>query len=247
MKFQRRSGVGLLVLLGLCCQICPPESLAQCSPEEKVATFVVEGVLAGEEMSLSRLFVATHGDESYPSDEQMIESIGFSYPHSIWKLVEFEKHSVFYAAPFDFGVEAIIDRRSGAIAYHASIAWWGGGSIQFPASSNHGWSIDSSNTASPPATISVAADAYWYAEGNGEPQDIATSILEYLRTTDVFESFASCGDYSAVCYLAVPGPQGFPDPPYAVVVVNGHCGPPWNDAPVSTESASWGSVKGLFR
>ena len=228
--------------------VSPAQVFAQCSQDEVLAVFIIDGVKSGEQPSIRDLYVMTHGAETNPSDEEMIDSLGASYlVGTISNIAEFEAFTVFYARPMDFGYAAIVDHRSGGIMYEDPLGWFAGGEdVAFPPGSNYSWNIDESDLAPTPAAIGVAADADWPL-GFGEPEVLAQGIIDYVRGSDVVKSIGTCGPYNILCYFSFPAPGGGYPPPYGVVVVNGHCGPPWGGAPVAVEAESWGSIKALYR
>ena len=219
---------------------------AQCSLTEQIATFVVTGVEAGSELQVTTLFVLEKAADTFPTDEQMISSIGFFAPNNIQKIDEFEAFSVFSAEASDSGVDAIIDRRTGAVVYRASIEWWVAGTIQTPEVSNFEWASDESGLAPPPLSVDVSSGLHWYSVYFGDPQVLSQAVVDLLRTTDTVKSFGACGDYQVLCYFTNLWGQGT-TALYAIVVVYGACGPPWNGSPVGTETTTWGTVKALYR
>lgn len=135
---------------------------------------------------------------------------------------------------------------SGAIAYSALKNWWADPIVTIPTSSNFDLPTSSLLPENPPESIQSAVDPYWY-NYQGTPETIIDSVSDFVLKTDVLVSFSQCGPYRVMIYLSNPSPQGYLLGHWAVVVVSGHCGPPWNYAPVSAENMSWGQVKALYR
>ena len=241
-----RHGACAWVLVAIACG-CPARAPAQCSDNEIIAVFIVDGVIVGEQPSVRNLYVMNHNTETFPSDEEMIASIGASaLVGPISNIAEFDAFTVFYAPPSDFGYEAIIDHRSGGIMYKSPLSWFSVIDVEIPQGSNYEWNIDQGSLAPTPAAIGVATSAYWYT-WYGVPETLAQGLVTYLRGSDVLKSFGLCGDYNTFCYFSHPAPGNAFYLPYAVVVVNGFCGGPWNGAPVAIEALSWGSVKIIYR
>lgn len=222
--------------------------IADCSDGEMTAVFIVSGIYPGTDLQLDLLTVFPVGETTYPTDEQMISSIlsiqpGYNYQQTelVGPFYQYFQH------PGDFGAVAIVDSRNGAVDFAGTVVWMGEGSVNAPSVSTFDWSFPSVNPASEPQSVEVMDNPYWN-ESLSTPEEVTDSTLAYLRQTDVLLSFNACGPYSVVSYIYTPA-VGATDPLVAqcVVLVSGHCGPPWSGEPVSTESVSWGQVKSLFR
>ena len=219
------------------------ESPAQCSPGEMTAVFILEGILPGEEISIEKLHVYEVGEATYPSEQEMIDSIPQYSGYGYYFHSSFGAFHLFSRSPMDSGGAAIIDSRSGEIAFAGTIGWWGGGSIVIPVTSTHPWAL-SPIIAESPSEFGMLPNPNCYFFSEEELTEISNRILEYLLGVDLVVNFGECGAYGLVVFLHAPNAQWIDGEERGVAVVYGNV---WSDEPVATESESFGGLKALFR
>ena len=245
---------GTCLLLATVVFLFPGMATAQCSEEEMAAVFIVSGIYPGTSLQIEMLHLHRVGEATYPDEQQLLDAINAVQPGDYYLQVGLVGPLYHYFnEPMDFGGVAIIDSRDGVVTFAGTVVYMGVGEPSFPVVSTHNWNALAGSLAAPPDSLGVMNNLFWPDDFDWESQygsevGIAGSVLDLLRQLDVLHSFAQCGDYSAISYVYTPS-VGVIQPTYAqcVVVVRGSCGPPWNGAPISIESQSWGRVKGLFR
>lgn len=240
--------LGVAVVAALLTATIALPAAADCSDGEVSAVFRISGLMPGDAMSVDVLAVTPVGPATYPDDGAIISDLLALMPDvaPIWQSQgDAGPISLFVSPPADFGGAALVDRRDGAILFAGTVIWSGLGQVVTPIASTHPWTGGLNSPAAPPASGEILI--LEWDDAFGTPVDITVAGLEILLRTDVVHSFAACGEYSAVAFIYTPT-VGFLDPTVAelVVVVQGHCGPPWNGDPVASERLSWSSIKSLF-
>ena len=174
----------------------------------------------------------------------VMEKIG---PGSYTGIASAGPFHLFFEEPGDFGGTAIVDGRDGAIAFAGTVIWLGCGVINVPDGSTHGWTFPGGDAALGPGDVEILPNEYW-GDIFGSPDSVTTMTLDYLRQSDVLKSFGACDTYDVVSYIYTPA-VGATDPTLAgcVIIVSGHCGPPWNGDEVPIRPTSWNKVKARYK
>ncbi len=216
------------------------QAFAECSETEHTAVFLVEDIypIVPE---LVLLDIAPLGEVTNPSYGEMIAAVQDVQPESDYEHVgEAGPFHLFRAQPDDYGACAIVDGRDGRVIFAGTVVFFGFGTVTSPNLSSHPWSFPLGEPAPPAETVEILPNEWWSIQW-GEPLDIAATVVDYLRTTDVVRSFSDCGSYNVVAYLYTPG-MG----PYmatSLIIISGLVGPPWNtavtQAPTPPTPASW--------
>lgn len=247
MNQQKCSNMVLSLFLAGAFVSCSGELLAQCSSGEMTAVYILEGILPGEEaVSIEKLHVYEVGEATYPSEQEMIDSIPQSSGSGYHFRSSFGAFHLFSRSPMDSGGAAIIDSRSGEIAFAGTIGWWGGGTIDIPDASTRPWDI-SPTIAEAPSEFGMLSNPNCYFFTEEELAEISDGILEYLLGVDLVVNFGECGSYGLIVFLHAPNAQWIDGEERGVAILYGNCTPLWSNVPVSTKRASFGGVKALFR
>ena len=235
--------VGALLL----CPLVGGQVLADCSEDEMTAVFIVSGIYPGTNLEIHLLTVEPVGEAIYPSEAEMIASVQAIQPGSYTGIASAGPFHLFFEEPGDFGGTAIVDGRDGAIAFAGTVIWLGCGVINVPDGSTHGWTFPGGDAALGPGDVEILPNEYW-GDIFGSPDSVTTMTLDYLRQSDVLKSFGACDTYDVVSYIYTPA-VGATDPTLAgcVIIVSGHCGPPWNGDEVPIRPTSWNKVKARYK
>gem|GEM_PF-2358728 len=230
----------------------PASGFAQCSEQEMTAVFVVDGIHPGTSLTLTDLMIRGTGDFSFPPDKDMIEAVAALQPNDYCNYIRLNSAGnlvQFFCEPMDTGGIGLVDERTGVVAFAGTSIWMGTGQVTCPPFSTHAWSWPGGAPAAPPSVLNVLQCPFWPDLPDYETQEaIGDNVLTYLRDTDVLKSFAACGPYTAVWYIYVPvACCGGLDEAKGVMVVQGACGPPFNNQPIPVERRAWDSLKSLYR
>lgn len=206
-------------------ETCEPGSDLQWTPEV-------------EELRLTLLDVEPLGPVTNPSIAEMIEAVeavqpvpGPDYNHR----GQVGSFHLFEADPIDLGGTAIVDGRDGRVVFAGTVIWLGFGAVTSPVESSHPWSFPTGEPALEPASLGILPNLAW-PDHYETPADITARALDYLRGSDVLQSFSNCGEYDVVSYIYTPSVNPYvpPETTSLIVIVSGQCGPPWADFVAAT-------------
>ena len=214
---------------------------------EVAVTFVFSGIFEGQDLVLENVYRSLTGPFTYPSEMEMIESI----PEIPWVdhlayNSTFGTYSLFYSSPDDFGGYALIDRRSGHIAFVGGSEWWGGAKIIFPLSSNTSWAELSEEEPILPAESYLIENPIWpgYCESEAE---IGERLTGFVLNTDICHQLGACGRYSMYVFCYRNNGQWFDGKERGIVIISGPCGQPWQDEITETRPSTLGMIKSFFQ
>jgi len=249
-KTLPRPGFVLALILAL----MPNFVQAQCSEQEMTAVFVVSGIYPGTDLVLDNLMLMLTAEATYPSDAAMADAITHLQPNEICGYYQVDQagpYRQYFCPPNETGGAALVDERSGQVVFVGTVSLTETGGATFPVSSSHDWAWPAppAEPAAAPADFGVMHNLIWpnYPAYPTEEEAVAP-VMDFLRNTDVVKSFAECGPYSAAAFVYTSDTCcDFLYEAVCILVVNGHCGPPFNYESVSVDRKSWEGVKALYR
>lgn len=229
----------------------PAPASAQCSEQDHVAVFILDGLDPGfVSLQTELLAVTPVGPVTYPPEEDVYRNImavlgdqanpslaPAQLVGNMWSWIGLQSSS-----------QSLVDRRDGAVLFAGSVIWAGQGQMLCPTGSTHEWEIPGGEPAPAPATTAVLDNDSWIGPGVPTVDELTALAVEHLRTTDVLHSFGACGPYVVTGWIYTPA-VGVVDPGAArlVIAVEGKVGPPWNGESVPVAARSWGALQSSFR
>ncbi|MCK9995034.1 MAG: hypothetical protein KAH56_02005 [Candidatus Krumholzibacteria bacterium] len=227
--------------------LIPLAASAECSDHEITAVMIVGNVYPGDYQTVETLSVYPVGEHTSPSHAEL-QSIIADHVDCDYFVTAWEGNYIhFLCRPnYDPQSSAIIDVRTGQLAFLGTESSSSVGQILIPEGPTHGWSMVEGAPAAEPTRSFLFRDSDLFPI---IPTNVfIDQVMAQLLQTDVLHSFAQCGDYNVVIFPYTPTVNPV-DPlvAKAVVMVTGSCGEPWNDQPVSVDYRTWGSVKSLYR
>ena len=241
----------LIVPLLLLSSLHPSPSRAQCSEQDHVAVFILDGLEQGfVSLQVELLAVTTVGPVTYPPEQDVYRGImavlgdqanpslaPAELAGNMWSWIGLQSSS-----------QSLVDRRDGAVLFAGSVIWAGQGQMLCPTGSTHEWGFLGGEPAPAPATVAVLDNDYWDGPGVPPVEELTARAVEHLRATDVLHGFGACGPYVVTGWIYTPA-VGVVDPGAArlVVAVEGNLGPPWNGESVPVTARSWGALQSSYR
>jgi len=237
-RFRRPALLCLLILCTWFIGDGPGLCLATCSETEVTAVVIVSDIYPAGNLQIELLAIFPVGELTYPSDEDLAAAVAAIYdlgPPQYYQRIDTQSHYHLYTySPGMPCTDTIIDLRTGL------------GEIVVPEAATHTIQIVPGAPAPSPADQTIFPIYTWFEPEWGTLEAINEAAVLFLRQTDLFHGFATCGDYTVVGYTYTPTTGGT-DPYVAkqIVLVSGLTTEPWG--PIATTHRTWGRVKQMYR